>query len=94
MKLWHGAGRAVIFLLVAAAPAMAERCLVLESNGAHSRLQPDAVDPKRIYSGTEFDAQGKPVRRVDLAGRRGEPVPRAHPYNPETKGFGPKQPLE
>jgi hypothetical protein len=49
---------------------------------------------RRIYSATEFDANGNPVRRVDFAGRKGDPLPHQHKYNPETKGFGDKEPLE
>ena len=62
------------------------------ASGPHSRLQYDARDPNRIYSATEFDAAGNPVRRIDFAGRRGEALPHHHVYDPGTKGFGPKQP--
>jgi len=62
--------------------------------GPHSRLQPDARDPSRVYSATEFNAAGDPVRRVDFAGRAGDSLPHEHPYDPETKGFGPKRPLD
>jgi RHS repeat-associated protein len=65
-----------------------------EAKGPHSRLQPDAVDSGRTYSATEFDANGQPVRRVDFAARTGQDLPHQHPYNPSTKGFGDKQPLD
>ena len=61
--------------------------------GRHTRLQPDKKDPSRTYSGTEFDDEGNPVKRVDHAGRKGDELPHEHKYNPETKGFGPKEPL-
>jgi len=63
------------------------------ATGPHSRLQPDAQDSSRTYSATEFDAEGNPVKRIDFAGRKGDPLPHEHPYNPATKGFGDKQPL-
>lgn len=63
------------------------------ANGAHSRLQRDAVDPTRIYSATEFNSQGNAVRRIDFAGRSGDVLPHEHLYDPQTKGFGPKMPL-
>jgi hypothetical protein len=65
---------------------------VEEAAGPHTRLQYDARDPNRIYSGTEFDAAGNPVKRIDFAGR-GEAVPHQHPYDPGNKGFGPKGPM-
>jgi hypothetical protein len=66
----------------------------LEASGQHTRLQPDAVNPGRTYSGTEFDSNGIPVKRVDLAGRKGDVLPHQHPYDPATKALGPKEPLE
>jgi RHS repeat-associated protein len=63
------------------------------ATGPHTRLQPDRLDPKRIFSGTEFGSQGTPVRRVDFSGRPGDPLPHQHPYDPLTKAFGPKEPL-
>jgi hypothetical protein len=56
-------------------------------------LQADARDPSRVYSATEFDGNGDPVKRVDFAGRTGDPLPHEHPYDPATKGFGDKRPL-
>ncbi len=64
-----------------------------EAIGPHTRLQRDAGNSGRIYSGTEFDANGVPIKRVDLAGRRGDTIPHEHPYDPNTKTFGPKVPL-
>ena len=64
------------------------------ATGPHTRLQPDAVNPGRPYSGTEFDANGVPVKRVDFSGRKGDPLPHLHPYDPNTKTFGPKEPLQ
>jgi hypothetical protein len=65
-----------------------------EATGAHSRLQPDARDPSRTYSATEFDENGQAVKRVDFAGRKGDTLPHQHPYDPNTKGFGSKEPLD
>jgi hypothetical protein len=65
-----------------------------EATGAHSRLQPDARDPSRTYSATEFDENGQAVKRVDFAGRKGDTLPHQHPYDPKTKGFGSKEPLD
>ena len=64
-----------------------------DASGAHNRLQYDGRDPKRIYSATEFDRNGRTVGRTDFAGRKGQEVPHYHPYDPSTKGFGAKQPL-
>ena len=64
------------------------------ATGPHTRLQPDAVNPGRAYSGTEFDANGVPVKRVDMAGRPGETLPHQHTYDPKTRALGPKEPLE
>jgi hypothetical protein len=64
-----------------------------DAQGPHSRLQRDARDPSRVYSATEFDDNGDPVKRVDFAGRAGDRLPHEHPYEPATKGFGDKQPL-
>jgi RHS repeat-associated protein len=58
-----------------------------EASGPHSRLQPDAKNPERTYSATEFDANGKPVRRIDFAGRKGDTVPHQHDYDPAKKTF-------
>jgi hypothetical protein len=63
------------------------------ATGPHTRLQPDRVNPNRAYSGTEFDASGSAVGRIDLSGRPGEPLPHWHPYNPNNQSFGPKQPM-
>jgi hypothetical protein len=65
-----------------------------KATGPHSRLQRDAMDPNRVYSATEFDAAGQPVKRIDFAGREGDALPHQHPYDPSTKGFGPKEPLD
>lgn len=65
-----------------------------DATGAHTRLQRDAVNPNRVYSGTEFDAAGNPMKRVDFAGRKGDAVPHQHPYDPATKAFGPKESLQ
>ncbi len=64
-----------------------------EAEGAHTRLQMDKKDPTRTYSGTEFDANGKAVKRVDFAGRQGDELPHEHPYNANDQSFGPKQSL-
>lgn len=64
-----------------------------DADGAHSRLQPDAKDPSKTYSATEFDQNGQAVKRVDFAGRKGEVIPHEHPYDPATKAFGDKRPL-
>ncbi len=64
-----------------------------DAQGPHSRLQADARDPSRVYSATEFDENGNPLNRVDFAGRRGDPVPHEHRYDPATKAFGDKHPL-
>jgi hypothetical protein len=56
-------------------------------------LQPVAVDRGRTYSATEFDGDGNPVKRVDLAGRMGDSLPHEHRYNSTTNSFGDKQPL-
>jgi RHS repeat-associated protein len=65
-----------------------------EATGSHSRLQRDRVDPSRNFSATEFDEHGHPIKRIDFAGRKGDPLPHQHRYDPKTKGFGPKEPLE
>jgi hypothetical protein len=57
------------------------------AKGPHSRLQRDAQDESRVFSATEFDGQGNPVRRVDFAGRQGDTLPHSHSYDPTTKGF-------
>ena len=62
--------------------------------GAHSRLQVDARNSGRVYSATEFDETGKAVKRIDFAGRKGDTLPHQHSYDPSTKGFGPKEPLD
>ena len=64
-----------------------------EAKGPHNRFNPDKRDPNRPYSSTEFDANGNAVGRTDFAGRPGETLPHYHPYDPGTKGFGPKGPL-
>jgi hypothetical protein len=65
------------------------------SNGTpHTKFQFDKKDPNRVYSGTEFDANGQAVKRVDLSGRKGDPIPHEHPYDAKDKSFGPKQPLQ
>jgi len=64
-----------------------------EAQGAHSRLQRDAKDPRRVYSGTEFDASGQAKKRVDHAGRPGQPLPHEHDYNAKNQRFEPKKPV-
>ncbi|MEP6539528.1 MAG: RHS repeat-associated core domain-containing protein, partial [Bryobacteraceae bacterium] len=64
------------------------------ASGPHSRLQPDAKNPGRTYSATEFDANGKAVKRTDFAGRKGDQLPHQHEYDPATKGFKEKKPLD
>jgi hypothetical protein len=54
---------------------------------AHTRLQMDKKDPNRVYSGTEFNQNGQAVKRTDMAGRKGDPLPHEHTYNPTTKAF-------
>lgn len=66
-----------------------------DASGPHSRLQPDAKNPARTYSATEFDANGQPVRRVDFAGRQGDTIPHQHEYDPGRKTFEKeKKPLQ
>ena len=65
-----------------------------DASGPHSRLQRDARNPERVYSAVEFDASGAPVKRIDFAGRAGDSVPHQHRYNPRTKGFERKEPLD
>jgi RHS repeat-associated protein len=65
-----------------------------DASGPHSRLQRDAQDPGRIYSATEFDAAGNATKRVDFAGRQGDVLPHQHAYDPVTKAFGDKKPLD
>jgi RHS repeat-associated protein len=62
-----------------------------QAQGAHSRLQFDKKDPSRVYSATEFDANGNPVKRIDFSGRKGDPIPHQHMYDPATKGFDPQK---
>jgi hypothetical protein len=62
--------------------------------GPHTRLQRDKKDPRRIYSGTEFDINGNPVRRIDLTGRRGDEIPHQHRYDSKTKEFLEKESLD
>ena len=65
-----------------------------DASGPHSRLQRDAQDPGRTYSATEFNAAGEATKRIDFAGRQGDVLPHQHAYDPATKGFGDKQPLD
>jgi hypothetical protein len=65
-----------------------------DASGPHSRLQRDAQDPGRTYSATEFDAAGNATKWVDFAGRQGDALPHQHAYDPATKGFGDKKPLD
>jgi RHS repeat-associated protein len=58
-----------------------------KAQGPHSRLQPDAKKPGRVYSATEFNGQGQPVKRIDFAGRKGQQVPHQHRYDPQKKTF-------
>ena len=62
-----------------------------QAQGAHSRLQLDKKDPSRVYSATEFDANGQPVKRIDFAGRKGDPIPHEHIYDPANKQFDPQK---
>lgn len=55
--------------------------------GPHSRLQFDAKDSSRIYSATEFDAHGNPVRRIDFAARSGQDLPHSHEWDPAKGTF-------
>lgn len=57
------------------------------ADAPHSRLQFDAKIPNRVYSATEFDANGMAVRRLDFAGRRVDPLPHWHDYDPITQEF-------
>jgi RHS repeat-associated protein len=56
-------------------------------DAAHSRLQPDAKNPSRTYSATEFNNKGEAQKRTDFAGRKGDTVPHTHDYDPKTKSF-------
>jgi hypothetical protein len=56
-------------------------------DGAHSRLQFDKKDPSRVYSATEFDENGQPVRRIDFAARSGQELPHEHVWIPGTNKF-------
>jgi hypothetical protein len=75
-------------------PVTNEPAPLPEASGPHSRLQPDAKNPGRTYSATEFDANGQAVKRVDFAGRKGDQLPHQHEYDPATKGFKEKKPLD
>jgi hypothetical protein len=55
--------------------------------GEHSKLQFDAKDKGRIYSATEFGANGQPVKRIDFAARNGQPVPHSHAWDPDKQKF-------
>jgi hypothetical protein len=65
---------------------------IANQGSAHTRLQFDKKDPNRVYSGTEFDANGQAVKRTDFSARKNQPLPHDHSYNPETKGFEEKKP--